>query len=567
MNHRRTRTKAVQNAQREVRFLRNERVGAPQAEADRTLLADVFHDTGYLGTLRDTADARSIVVGRTGAGKTALLWKIEQDGGKVHTVDPLSIALRYMEHHTTLPALVEAGINLDAFFRFLWRQTLVVEVLRGWQHLRTASHWGEIKHRLSRGVNLTAKQRERNQVLDEIERWAGDRWANAGEHSEEVIRRFDAELKTSVGHEKLAKVQAALKHSSTVTTKEAVGVADPAVQGAITKLVSAKRVKEYFAFLREEVLTDPHKPHYILIDHLDTAWIESSFAYDLIDALIEVAGEFAEVENVKVIVALRDDIVEAIHAQTKRRNRQWEKHKALFLPIQWSGPELVKVIDRRLAVVLRKRYGGKIGLRDLLPPPRPGLRGTTLEYVLRRTLLRPRDLIAFVNEIAAAMVAADTACLSWEVLAQAEAPYSRGRLEALENEWRLNHRGLEDAFKVFRGLKQPFTLATLDVDRLDGFLGAADRAARATPPDPGSILYSCHLLLEQGGDFRAIWSLLIDVLYKISFLGAKAAAGEPMRYSYMDGRPLPRPVPPDMSLQVHPAFWRELDIDGSPTGD
>jgi hypothetical protein len=54
-------------------FKRLDVIGHLDAEEDKAFLTSCFVDTGELAVLRDCADARRLVLGRSGAGKTALL--------------------------------------------------------------------------------------------------------------------------------------------------------------------------------------------------------------------------------------------------------------------------------------------------------------------------------------------------------------------------------------------------------------------------------------------------------------------------------------------------------------
>ena len=60
------------------RFRKLGLIGAAAAEDDGQFLKDCFIDTGELDTLRDCKNARRIVVGRTGVGKTALLIRLAE---------------------------------------------------------------------------------------------------------------------------------------------------------------------------------------------------------------------------------------------------------------------------------------------------------------------------------------------------------------------------------------------------------------------------------------------------------------------------------------------------------
>ena len=59
-------------------FSRHDDIGAAGAEDDSQFLSECFVDTGDVAVLLDHGDPKSVIVGRTGTGKTALL-KYVQD--------------------------------------------------------------------------------------------------------------------------------------------------------------------------------------------------------------------------------------------------------------------------------------------------------------------------------------------------------------------------------------------------------------------------------------------------------------------------------------------------------
>src|SRR6266508_4501487 len=75
--------------------------------------------------------------------------------------------------------------------------------------------------------------------------------------------------------------------------------------------------------------------------------------------------------------------------------------------------------------------------------------GNPMDYILERTLLRPRDVIAFLNECL--IGAAGKSRLNWKDIAAAEGRYSQNRLLGLRDEWKTNYPGIDLAFNLFRG--------------------------------------------------------------------------------------------------------------------
>ena len=76
--------------------------------------------------------------------------------------------------------------------------------------------------------------------------------------------------------------------------------------------------------------------------------------------LLDAVGEFAEIPNVNVVVAMRRNIVDALHANRGKQRQQREKHKNLFTEVRWTRLQLVKMLDSRLALLVRREFGGNI---------------------------------------------------------------------------------------------------------------------------------------------------------------------------------------------------------------
>lgn len=60
-------------------FKRNSSIGAMDAESDQKYLSECFYDTGDVKVLLDCEDPKRIIVGRVGAGKSALISHIREN--------------------------------------------------------------------------------------------------------------------------------------------------------------------------------------------------------------------------------------------------------------------------------------------------------------------------------------------------------------------------------------------------------------------------------------------------------------------------------------------------------
>src|SRR5260221_8298891 len=112
------------------KFRKDTNIGAPAAEEDGRFLETAFVDTGALDILRSKSRSECIVMGRSGAGKTALLAKLAEQEERVIKIAPESLALSYISENTSLRFFIELGLNLEPFYRLLWRHIFTVEIIR-----------------------------------------------------------------------------------------------------------------------------------------------------------------------------------------------------------------------------------------------------------------------------------------------------------------------------------------------------------------------------------------------------------------------------------------------------
>ena len=65
-------------------------IGAPAAEDDHAYLRDCFVDLPLVDALKDIGSPHSILLGRTGSGKSAMIWHLSETLANTSRVDPKS---------------------------------------------------------------------------------------------------------------------------------------------------------------------------------------------------------------------------------------------------------------------------------------------------------------------------------------------------------------------------------------------------------------------------------------------------------------------------------------------
>lgn len=207
----------------------------------------------------------------------------------------------------------------------------------------------------------------------------------------------------------------------------------------------------------------------VLIDNLDKTWergvdydVMARFILALLTAVGRVEKDFTkplgslEPVNMTLTVFLRTDIYDAI-AKFAR-----EPDKVGVLTVRWQDSELlVRVLEERYAANRsRKRGTPSFDMwEEVFVPEVRGL--PTRDYLLWRTLPRPRDFIYFANAALTTAINRKHSIISAADVVFAEKQYSRFAIEALLVESEAEGFDLEEALYEFAGVDSTLTSSEL----------------------------------------------------------------------------------------------------------
>lgn len=333
----------------QFRFRKHATIGAAAAEDDSTFLAECFLDTGDLEILKDCRDQRRIVLGRTGAGKTALLQRLIEDT-KAIVINPETLSFNYLTNSNILQFFLEAGVKLDLFFKLLWRHVFAVELLRARYQLdsraSTESFLGRIKSTLT-------KDKHKERALNYLLQWGEQFWEDTEYRVKEITQRVEKDLEASVGAT-IPAVQLKAGGSAKLTHEDKTEVVQRGKN--VINSIHMRELTDVLAYLNEDVFTDEDQRYYLCVDRLDENWIDESFRYLLIRSLIETIRDFRQVANVKIVAALRTDLIERVFRFTRDAGFQEEKYRSLYLPLRWTKEQLLLVLDKRVNYLVRQTY-------------------------------------------------------------------------------------------------------------------------------------------------------------------------------------------------------------------
>ncbi|MGH8155089.1 MAG: P-loop ATPase, Sll1717 family [Rhodanobacteraceae bacterium] len=527
---------------------KNASIGAVDAYADLDYLRGCFVDAGWLGIARDCSDRRSIVLGRTGSGKSALLLELARVEANVIQIDPSDFAFRYVENSSIIQFFQAAGVNLDLFYRLLWRHVLVVELLRKRYKLEHQSDAHGLLEQIGQWVKFNPG---RAAALEYLRHWGERFWEPTEVRAKELTTRFEDELRAG------AQVDSALLNLGAHGATKLLDEQKEEIIHRGNEVVSSIQIRELrdiIVLLGERVFTNPRERCYVVIDKLDDNWAQDQTRYHLIKALIEEIRSFREIPNIKILVAIRQDLLLEVIDQTRNAGFQEEKYQDYYLDLRWARPDLVGLIDRRV-VELYRRQGVILGdgCRDVLPPAKRGL-PDPLQYIIQRTLMRPRDVIAFFNECLRLGAGRDR--ISWKTIRAAESSYSDRRLKAIQDEWRAHYPSIDHILELLRGLPSIFDRSDVHPDRIAGVIiecvqtkgndACIHMAQKLVSPD--NKLSNSNFLDEA---FR--------ILYKIGVVGIKVEINDPVSWSFLheDGVTIGT-IRRAIQFHVHKMMWNAL---------
>jgi hypothetical protein len=526
------------------RFRRQDTIGSADAEEDAFFLRECFIETGDLKVLRDCHDPRRIVVGRTGSGKTALLIRLAENQTRTIEIKPESLALSYISNSTILRFISDLGVKLDIFFKLLWRHVLTVEIIR--KHFHATE-----KRSLAQIVRSLFTEEKHKKAIDYLEKWGKSFWEEFEYRIKEVTTNLETELKGAIQGK-----MTGFSMDSSAGRKMSEEQKGEIVQRAqeVVNHVQIRELSEVLELLND-VLRDPQKPYFITIDRLDEEWIEDRLRYRLIRALIETARDFRKVENAKVVIALRADLIDRVFRLTRDAGFQEEKYSSLFINLQWSEQRLLELVDKRVAFMVKQRYTSKpLSYRDLLPKSISKVK--IAEYMLSRTLMRPRDIIDFVNTCINHAV--DKTSLTVDLVRKAEGEYSRTRLKALADEWFADFPNLLEASAILKRRSPHFSLTDITEGECEDFcldLMVSDIQS------PDAISMAASRVVDCAISPTSFRKVIAQIFHLVGLIGLRLGPSETTQWITTGRTTISEAEITDTaSLYVHKAFWRVLGI-------
>ncbi|WP_163391837.1 P-loop ATPase, Sll1717 family [Enterovibrio norvegicus] len=545
----------VQVAKSDFVFRKHMSIGEVDAENDTRFLRDCFVDTGDFEVLEDTSCSQCIVLGRTGAGKSALLARLEECNEKVIKIEPDELALKHISNSTILSFFEELGVNLDIFYSLLWQHTLAVELIKNKYNIDTPSAKTNFFDSIS---SIISGNRKKQQALKYIEEWGDKFWLDTETRIKEFTDKLENSLTSSVG----AGVPGIKFNTSGKAQLSEEQISEVVYYGKqVVNNVQIDKLSKIVNLLAEDIFTDPQRKTYILIDRLDENWVEDELRYKLIRALIETIRKFRKIETVKIIITLRTDLLDRVLEKTRDSGFQREKYNSLFLPISWTKEQLNTLLDARVNALLQYKYiNSNVVFSDVFPNKIDKV--TPSDYILDRTLLRPRDAIVFVNSCFSESQGKTE--ITNSIIQLAEKNYSAGRKESLEYEWFVEHPFLGKYIDILSHKSSRFKFSELSKEELEPLI--LDLVEVPSENEDIVVKSANEYYKSEYPDSKAHLSKftqnLIYTLYKIGVVGVKVDGVSSVKWVHDKTQDLtPNKIKNTSIVYIHKMLWRALAID------
>ena len=523
------------------------RIGDLEAETDKSLLKDVFVDSGDLDLLTDVSKPESIIIGRTGSGKSALLIEAERKVYKSVFLDPNHISISFIEQSDIIQFFEELGVNIDVFYRFLWKHILVIEFLKVRYNIKNENQSLGLWDKL---FDLVGVDQAKKEALSYFRDWGGKFWLDSDEQLQEVTKKLSKDLQSGFGAD-LKGVELSLKGAKAISEEQKTEVVKKANE--VVSKIQIQKLSRILDLLNTEIFNDEQKPYFILIDKLDENWAETNTRYRFIRALLEEIKAFRSINNIKIIISLRKDLLNLVLDRTRDCGFQQEKFESYFLHVRWNKAQLTEMVDKRVNEVFKRQYtNSQVGISDIFPNPKKD-EESAIDFILNRTLQRPRDVLQFINEC---FIAAEgRPRVSWNVLKDSELVYSEKRLDSLYEEWGDFYPALRESLEFLRGVTETFAKQII-FDKVDNYDG---QGLYESIKDPCGKVINDYL--NNKSNASDVIAELMKCYFRVGAIGVKLGEKSSFIWSSVNrGEPSLSQMKRVKQIRVHKMLHRSLGI-------
>jgi hypothetical protein len=417
-------------------------IGQNGAEHDDEYLFKCFIDHPAYSDIVDVNTSSTFILGSTGAGKTAILRMINKQQEHSSELAIHDMAMSHIASSDTIIFLKSLDVDLTLIFQALWRHVFLIEYIKV---AISASDAEQFDFKLSKILNNITRGRQREKLEKFVQEHSKSFWNTVDENVIELTDNLTKEFSTSFASD-LKKFTAKAGYVHTLGAQQKVQLQQRAKQFISDTLLSD--IPAAISALSEYTRGRQDK-FYITVDGLDEHWVDEDIKFQLLQAMFEALKGLKKLRNFQVAVALRNDLYIKMLRQTPSSQRQIEKYDDLIIRLKWTKSQLRDLADKRIREMFKHRYSSeKVSFEDIFKQ-QPDSKTSPWDYILERTLMRPRDVINFINH--ALQASEGKSAVSKNNFLQGEASYSNLRLETLIHEWSGTFPAISAILELLRG--------------------------------------------------------------------------------------------------------------------
>lgn len=500
---------------------KNFSVGSRSAETDAAFLADCFVENDAFSEITNPDNSKSILLGRTGTGKTAIVETIKRTRKNCYEFDVAAMAFQYIANNTTIRALEHQGVDLMVFYQLLWKHAICLELIQKRWRVQSAGDQGDFLFQIRQWIKGDPRKEK---ALRYFEEWQDKFWISADENIKEITTKLEEKISQKLG-----------------VSMGGISAGGELVEGSIGEIkleiekigrtivndLQVARLNELIDLLGAYGFNrSGDELQFLLIDGLDEHWADDAIRFKLIRALLETIKTFKRISGLRLVVAIRSDVFSRAFSERHGASMQREKIYDYITEIKWSKEQLRELIDLRIGRLFRNQYRRQgVDFRTLFGASWDG--DDTFDILRSYTLERPRDVIDFVN--ACLKVAEGEPHVTATHLRKAEHPYSVSRKDALVDEWSSVFPGLERSLEFLSGRNGTFAIE--DISDKDNMQWFAYTLVEDTTAERDPLLPWAKAAQTDGGvgACMELAKQLIACLYRIGAVKVKLAPEEPWR--------------------------------------
>ncbi|WP_133622990.1 P-loop ATPase, Sll1717 family [Erwinia sp. LJJL01] len=401
-------------------------VGKLSAERDDRL-SEYFFDNGVLSSVINSPSS-FLVLGRKGAGKTALFRHLTTNPSLFLKQDEILVPLSFEDYNWSVHSLLKNELAAESLsYKQSWRFVILIEVIKAY-----------FRHLKEKNINIPKELSKAQEVINKI----------FNEPLPSISNIIGKKL-LSLGKISLPKAGVGFNDDGFESLDLDGGeISFETIKNDEDLKEKLRTNIDYFITYFETVIQSisPMKAKiFICFDRIDEAWdnISVEVSRKVIAGLVTAADSMTPKYKgfIRPIIFLREDIFEVLSINDSNKLR--EDCGAL---LHWDKESLVKLLLKRINYYAQQKGIPLINNIDIIfNKDEMRQRLKPINYIIKRSMMRPRDLISLMDKTIRSMKDAKndpfeesietSDKLDVDFIYQAEPKYSEWLRQEIIDEW------------------------------------------------------------------------------------------------------------------------------------